>query len=167
MKLKLKNNDVDVFKRAKTDIFTVHSNYVGPIERVTIEHDNSGKSPGCKWRRLKQFWRLNNAQILCFAGFLDRIVVTDLKDPTVKYFVQCNKWLSKEEGDGLIRRELAASSDPYGLKRPGKYKVSVFTANKKYAGTDAEVKMVMFGTAGDSGEWLLRNKGENNFERGQ
>ena len=54
MKLKLKNNDVDVFKRAKTDIFNVHSNYVGPIERVTIEHDNSGKSPGCKLNNLNR-----------------------------------------------------------------------------------------------------------------
>ena len=94
-------------------------------------------------------------------------MITDLKDPTIKYYCQCNKWLSKEEGDGLIRRELHASTDPFGQKRAGKYKVTVFTANKSKAGTDAEVTLVMFGTAGDSGEWKLSNKGQNNFERGQ
>ena len=47
-KLPLKSPGRDLFERGKTDTFTVHTNYVGPIEKVRIEHDNSGKAPGCK-----------------------------------------------------------------------------------------------------------------------
>lgn len=36
------------FERGQTDIFTVHSDYVGPLTKIRIEHDNSGKAPGCK-----------------------------------------------------------------------------------------------------------------------
>ena len=36
------------FERGQTDIFKIHSNYVGPLKKLRIEHDNSGSSPGCK-----------------------------------------------------------------------------------------------------------------------
>ena len=36
------------FERGQTDIFKIHSNYVGPLTKIRIEHDNSGKAPGCK-----------------------------------------------------------------------------------------------------------------------
>ena len=69
-KLKLKNNDVDTFKRAKTDIFKVHSNFVGPIERVTVEHDNMGKSPGCKWFSIKKMCESISNTFFCLRRVL-------------------------------------------------------------------------------------------------
>lgn len=50
-------------------------------------------------------------------GFLERIVITDLKDPGIKYFFPCGKWLAKDEGDGLICRELIAHVDPLGIRK--------------------------------------------------
>lgn len=47
-----------------------------------------------------------------------------------------------------------------------KYKVTVLTGDKRGAGTDADVSIVLYGNLGDSGEWKLNNKTENNFERG-
>lgn len=47
-----------------------------------------------------------------------------------------------------------------------KYKISVYTGDKRGAGTDADVKMVLYGSFGDSGEWKLDDK-NNNFERGK
>lgn len=47
-----------------------------------------------------------------------------------------------------------------------KYKITVFTGDKRSAGTDADVVIVLYGSVGDSGEWKLDNKG-NNFERGK
>lgn len=48
-KLELKNSDPDVFERGKTDTFKLSNiDYVGPIKKVRIEHDNTGKAPGCK-----------------------------------------------------------------------------------------------------------------------
>ena len=48
-KLKLRNDTHEAFKRAKTDTFKIiNTTHVGPIHKILIEHDNSGKSPGCK-----------------------------------------------------------------------------------------------------------------------
>ena len=46
------------------------------------------------------------------------------------------------------------------------YKVTVYTGDKKGAGTDANVTITIFGDGGDSHERKLRSK-KNNFERGQ
>ncbi len=47
-----------------------------------------------------------------------------------------------------------------------KYKVTVVTADKRGAGTDANVSITLFGESGDSGEKKLDNS-KNNFERGR
>lgn len=47
-----------------------------------------------------------------------------------------------------------------------KYKISVYTGNKRGAGTDADVYLTVFGENGDSGEKKLDSK-KNNFERNQ
>lgn len=47
-----------------------------------------------------------------------------------------------------------------------KYKVTVYTGNKKGAGTDANVYIVLFGENGDSGQKNLDDS-RNNFERGK
>lgn len=52
-----------------------------------------------------------------YLGFLERVVVTDLKDPRVKYFCPCSKWLARDEDDGQIAREIPAYDSPYNNKR--------------------------------------------------
>ena len=121
---------------------------------------------------------------------MERIVVTDLKDPKVNYFCPCSRWLDKNEDDGLISRDLVSTDDLLSIRKGAilffkakfqskymysrsflyyletKYKISVFTGDKRAAGTDADVKMTLYGKFGDSGDWKLDNK-ENNFERGK
>lgn len=41
----------------------------------------------------------------------------------------------------------------------------MFTGNKRGAGTDADVSIVLYGSLGDTGEWRLDDE-KNNFERG-
>jgi hypothetical protein len=50
-------------------------------------------------------------------GFLERLVVTDLKQPRVKYFVPCSRWLAKDEDDGLICRDLPATDDHMSIHK--------------------------------------------------
>ena len=47
-KFLLKNNDKNNFEKGQTDKFIIHSDYIGPLTKVRIEHDNSGRQPGCK-----------------------------------------------------------------------------------------------------------------------
>lgn len=97
-RLELKGgNNKDPFETGQTDVFKLTNiNYVGPIEKVRVEHDNSGRAPG---------W------------FLERVVVTDLKDPKVKYFCPCSRWLSKDEDDGQISRDLVATNDLFSIQK--------------------------------------------------
>lgn len=46
------------------------------------------------------------------------------------------------------------------------YKVTVYTGNKRGAGTDADVFIILYGDLGKSGVILLDNK-KNNFEAGK
>ncbi|KAI2661945.1 Lipoxygenase homology domain-containing protein 1 [Labeo rohita] len=104
-----------------------------------IEHDNTG---------LNASW------------FLDRVVVTDMNRPHLRFYFACNNWLSMTEGDSLFVRDLLGSLDPMDMPKYNKYVVSVFTADVKGSGTDADVFLNIFGENGDT------DNDKNNFERG-
>ncbi|KAL4225448.1 Lipoxygenase y domain-containing protein 1 [Mactra antiquata] len=133
------------FQTGTSELVKIHSNCVGPLTRVKIEHDNTGFAPG---------W------------YLERIVVTDLLHPKWKYYFPCSQWLARDEGDGAICRTLLGSRDPFAVRKDTKYKVTVYTGNVRGAGTDANVYIVLFGENGDSGQKFLDDS-NNNFERGK
>uniref|UniRef100_A0A3B3ZLB7 PLAT domain-containing protein n=1 Tax=Periophthalmus magnuspinnatus TaxID=409849 RepID=A0A3B3ZLB7_9GOBI len=107
-----------------------------------IEHDNTGMN--ASW-------------------FLDRVVVTDMNRPHLRFYFACNNWLSLEEGDNLYVRDLLGSLNPMDVPK-NKYIVSVFTADMKGSGTDADVFLNIFGENGDTERRLDSDK--DNFERG-
>uniref|UniRef100_A0A3Q4HDX9 Lipoxygenase homology PLAT domains 1b n=1 Tax=Neolamprologus brichardi TaxID=32507 RepID=A0A3Q4HDX9_NEOBR len=129
------------FERAKTDVFRIRTHNVGSLKKI-IEHDNTGLNPS---------W------------FLDRVVVTDVIRPHLRFYFACNNWLSKIEGDGLYIRDLLGSIDPMDIPK-NKFVVSVFTADVKGSGTDADVFINIFGEFGDTERRLDNDK--NNFEKG-
>uniref|UniRef100_A0A8W8NNL4 PLAT domain-containing protein n=1 Tax=Magallana gigas TaxID=29159 RepID=A0A8W8NNL4_MAGGI len=82
--------------------------------------------------------------------YLERVVITDLNHPngSTIFPVEC----------GLPEMKVM------GLFPDSKYKVTVYTGDKKGAGTDANVILSIFGENGESGEQKLDNS-KNNFER--
>ncbi|XP_056889256.1 lipoxygenase homology domain-containing protein 1 [Takifugu flavidus] len=132
------------FERAKTDVFRIRTHNVGPLKKIRIEHDNTG---------INASW------------FLDRVVVTDVIRPHLRFYFSCNNWLSKVEGEGLYVRDLLGTMDPMEAPKYNKYVVSVYTADVKSSGTDADVFINIFGEFGDTGERRLDNN-KNNFEKG-
>uniref|UniRef100_A0A8C9S0Y2 Lipoxygenase homology PLAT domains 1 n=1 Tax=Scleropages formosus TaxID=113540 RepID=A0A8C9S0Y2_SCLFO len=143
-KVHLASKSRTAFEKNKTDVFRIKTNNVGPIKKLRIEHDNTGMN--ASW-------------------FLDRVVVTDINRPHLRFYFPCNNWLSKEEGDGLYVRDLLGSLNPMDVPKLNKYIVSVFTADVKGSGTDADVFLNIFGEYGDTGERRLDND-KDNFERG-
>ncbi|KAJ9527245.1 hypothetical protein QJQ45_025481 [Haematococcus lacustris] len=73
------------------DVFFITFANLGPVTAVEIEHDNSGAAPG---------WHC------------EQVVVVD-ETANARYAFPCDRWLAKDEDDGLIRRRLqaAAASD--------------------------------------------------------
>ncbi|XP_016111282.1 lipoxygenase homology domain-containing protein 1 [Sinocyclocheilus grahami] len=143
-KLHLASKNRTAFEKNKTDVFRIKTHNVGPLKKVRIEHDNTG---------LNASW------------FLDRVVVTDMNRPHLRFYFACNNWLSRTEGDSLFVRDLLGSLDPMDMPKYNKYVVSVFTPDVKGSGTDADVFLNIFGENGDTGERRLDND-KNNFERG-
>ncbi|KAI4894673.1 hypothetical protein NFI96_015585 [Prochilodus magdalenae] len=143
-KLHLASKNRTAFEKGKTDVFRIKTHNVGLLKKIRIEHDNTG---------LNASW------------FLDRVVVTDMNRPHLRVYFACNNWLSKKEGDGLFVRDLLGTVDPSDMPKYNKYVVSVFTADVKGSGTDADVFINIFGEFGDTGERRL-DSDKNNFERG-
>ncbi|XP_029365801.1 lipoxygenase homology domain-containing protein 1-like [Echeneis naucrates] len=143
-KVHLTSKSRTAFERAKTDVFRIRTHNVGPLKKIRIEHDNTGLNPS---------W------------FLDRVVVTDVIRPHLRFYFACNNWLSTAEGDGLHVRDLLGSMDPMEMPKYNKYVVNVFTADVKGSGTDADVFINIFGEFGDTGVRRLDND-KNNFEKG-
>ncbi|XP_060232877.1 lipoxygenase homology domain-containing protein 1 isoform X2 [Meriones unguiculatus] len=143
-KLHLTSKSESAFEKANVDVFRVRTNNVGLIYKIRIEHDNTG---------LNASW------------FLDRVIVTDMKRPHLRYYFNCNNWLSKVEGDRQWCRDLLASFDPMDMPRGNKYEIKVYTGDVLGAGTDADVFINIFGEYGDTGERRLENE-KDNFEKG-
>lgn len=96
----LKGGLIIPFARGSITSFTVSlCNNIGPLIRVRVWHDNSGKSPS---------W------------FLNTVKIYDPFTQEVKTFM-CFTWLAVEKGDGLVDRTL--TSDSTDLKRM-QFKVS-------------------------------------------
>ncbi|XP_070483689.1 lipoxygenase homology domain-containing protein 1 isoform X1 [Equus przewalskii] len=143
-KLHLTSKSESAFEKANVDVFRLRTNNVGLIYKIRIEHDNTG---------LNASW------------YLDRVIVTDMKRPHLRYYFNCNNWLSKVEGDRQWCRDLLASFNPMDVPRGNKYEVKVYTGDVIGAGTDADVFINIFGEYGDTGERRLENE-KNNFEKG-
>ncbi|XP_007465679.1 PREDICTED: lipoxygenase homology domain-containing protein 1 isoform X2 [Lipotes vexillifer] len=143
-KLHLTSKSESAFEKANIDVFRVRTNNVGLIYKIRIEHDNTG---------LNASW------------YLDRVIVTDMKRPHLRYYFNCNNWLSKVEGDRQLCRDLLASFNPMDVPRGNKYEVKVYTGDVIGAGTDADIFINIFGEYGDTGERRLENE-KDNFEKG-
>ncbi|XP_032395727.1 lipoxygenase homology domain-containing protein 1 isoform X1 [Etheostoma spectabile] len=143
-KVHLASKSRTAFEKNKTDVFRIKTHNVGPLKKLRIEHDNTGMN--ASW-------------------FLDRVLVTDMNRPHLRFYFACNNWLSREEADNLFVRDLLGSMNPMDVPKLNKYVVSVFTADMKGSGTDADVFLNIFGENGDTGERRL-DSDKDNFERG-
>jgi len=130
------------FERNKTDVFGVqapdlgkHQKIIfgfktvdlGENQKIRIGHDNSGF--GAAW-------------------FLDKVIVTNEKTEQ-KWFFLCGKWLATNEEDGAIEREIPTSNENGVASLPLiTYKIFVTTGDRRGAGTDANVFLTIFGSAG-------------------
>ncbi|MED6285501.1 hypothetical protein CHARACLAT_029959, partial [Characodon lateralis] len=159
-----KSNHLNKFEKGQEDVFSLTAVDLGVLKKLRIRHDNSQASPG---------W------------FLDRVEIVDTKDDTT-YFFPCKRWLAVDEDDGQLARELVPVDEAFmkkgdededdseatlGLEQKAMsttYTVRIKTGDKKYAGTDANVFMTLFGTKDDTGIITLKasKTHRNKFERG-
>ena len=141
-------NKSDNFEAGKCDKFKIETAEVGKPFKIRVGHDNKGTNPG---------WHL------------DRIELENMETKE-KYYFNCNRWLSRDEEDHEIVREMPAEGETIKKVLPiVNYIVEVKTGNKMNAGTDANVFLNIFGELGDTGDRLLEKSktNRNKFERDQ
>ena len=130
---------VNDFEAGRSDVFTLTLPELGDLTKVRIRHDNAGKKAG---------W------------FLEEIRVVNLNTGKAWVF-PWHGWLAKDEGDGLIDRQL-----PVATTGQVSYQVTVKTGTVSGAGTDANVYITLYGSKGAGVERLLDTAGRNDFENG-
>lgn len=72
----------------------------------------------------------------------------------------------KGEDDGLIVRDIPVSEVIVDCKTVV-YEIKVLTGDRRGAGTDANVSIVLYGENGNSGPPKILQSSSNNFERGK
>lgn len=75
------------------------------------------------------------------------------------YYFAYHRWLSRDEDDGLIERDLFPG-DHMDPSPDMHYIAEVFTSDVRGAGTDADVSMELFGHMGSSGIQKLNVGGQ-------
>jgi len=138
-------NSKDNFQRGRTDIFTVECRELGELTRMTIGHDNKGSGPG---------WHLGSVKV---------------EAPTLGLIfpVECGQWLAADEGDGQLERELVfVKENAIKVARKSVWHCAVTTSDKRSAGTDSNVFMVVYGTQGKSEVIPVKSQSDT-FERGK
>ncbi|XP_078711332.1 lipoxygenase homology domain-containing protein 1-like, partial [Lampetra fluviatilis] len=134
------------FSKGSEDEFTVSAGNVGELYKIRISHDNSGESPG---------W-------LCQAV---RLLDLHTKE---EFEMRVNRWLSRDEDDGEICREVAVPRRTGPVLSAVRYEVRVTTGELWNAGTEGRVHVAVHGERGDTGPRLLqRSRHPTSFQRGQ
>ncbi|CAH1776005.1 unnamed protein product [Owenia fusiformis] len=119
---------------------------IGEIYKIRVAHDNKGEFPG---------W------------FLDEVKLRDMHTEEELIFT-CRRWLSRDEDDSEICRELPAVREGEPVLPIHKYEVTVHTGDVWNGGTMANVYITIYGERGDTGVRQLFNpKRKPKFDKAQ
>ncbi|XP_041483693.1 uncharacterized protein LOC121430484 isoform X5 [Lytechinus variegatus] len=134
------------FEAGNEDEFNIQVGNIGEIYKIRIGHDNQTE----------------------FAGWLCEEVRMQDTHTGEEIVFPCQRWMSRDEDDGEICRELPVMRDGEPVYPVVLYQVSVTTGNYWNASTEADVYITLYGERGDTGpRLLLRSKRKQKFEKGK
>ncbi|XP_059163011.1 lipoxygenase homology domain-containing protein 1-like [Physella acuta] len=139
--------DNSCFLPGQVDEFDINvGKDIGEVYKIRLSHDNSGDSPG---------W------------FCDEVRMQDVDTEEVLVF-PCHKWLSRDEGDHEISREIPSLRKGEPHLPIIRYEVTAVTGDLWNGGTRSNVYLTIYGDRGDSGvrQLYMPNK-ELAFNKGQ
>uniref|UniRef100_A0A8C4RVI6 Oxygen-regulated protein 1 n=1 Tax=Erpetoichthys calabaricus TaxID=27687 RepID=A0A8C4RVI6_ERPCA len=136
----------NVFNSGHEDVFEIHAGDIGELYKIRIGHSNSGEFPG---------WHCQEIRL------------QDLSTEEIFHF-PVNRWLSRDESDGEICREVPVFHKGFPAYPVSVYKVHVVTGDLWNAGTEANVYVTVYGEKGDTGSrQLLNSQKPIKFRKGQ
>ena len=142
--IKLDNGGKNNFERGMTDCFNHECASVGKLKALVIGHDNHGLMAG---------WHCSYAEVTDeFSGD--------------NYFFNCNKWLEKSSEAGVGTEYTLPVTDRNADAEQDTYVIRIKTGDRKGAGTDANVFIVLNGPKGSTKKTLL-DSSANDFQRNE
>ncbi|XP_012940880.1 lipoxygenase homology domain-containing protein 1 [Aplysia californica] len=130
------------------------------------DEDSDSSSPSSTPGRRRKGYRGSRSK-------LDAVQEEDEEEDTEDYWFFVDQWFARGEGDKAIVRELIPT-DKDGRSLKGaleelEYVVRIFTGDIRWAGTDANVFVNIYGEKGDTGERQMKDSetNSNKFERAQ
>lgn len=142
--IKLDNGGKNNFERGMTDCFNHECASVGKLKALVIGHDNHGLMAG---------WHCSYAEVTDeFSGD--------------NYFFNCNKWLEKSSEAGVGSEYTLPVTDRNADAEQDTYVIRIKTGDRKGAGTDANVFIVLNGPKGSTKKTLL-DSSANDFQRNE
>lgn len=135
--IKLDNPNIDDFEVGSVDVYKVECASIGRIDKIYIEHDNSGARAG---------W------------YLEKIIIYDEEKI---YNFSANEWLSQREKNKKSSLLIKEDSIKY------KYNLIIETGSIKGAGTTANIDIKLYGKKGNMERFQRINTlNKNDFKRG-
>ena len=114
---------------------------VGELTKIRVRHDNSGEEPE---------WYLKSVRV-------------EKNDGKRKWYFLCDRWLYRQQAMDLTEMTAEVSHGP-GVE--DLYEIRIRTGDVRFdAGTDARVRITLYGSTGNTAEFLL-DHALNRFERG-
>ncbi|KAG2458082.1 LOXH1 protein, partial [Polypterus senegalus] len=136
----------NLFNSGHEDVFEIHAGDIGELYKIRIGHSNSGEFPG---------WHCQEIRL------------QDLSTEEI-FYLPVNRWLSRDESDGEICREVPIFHKGFPAYPVSVYKVHVVTGDLWNAGTEANVYVTVYGEKGDTGSrQLLNSQKPIKFRKGQ
>uniref|UniRef100_A0A383W527 PLAT domain-containing protein n=1 Tax=Tetradesmus obliquus TaxID=3088 RepID=A0A383W527_TETOB len=177
-------NASENFSRGRKDVFAVRGSDIGELQQLLLWHDGSGLSPDWhvqqvevqhpllqkQWILLCGKWLGKSQAQQAAAAAASKVAGSDAPEAKAAAAAAAAKAVGVPQGCLVI---LAPGADVGAGNAAGSqgprlvsYKVEVQTSDIRGAGTDADVLLTIFGSAGDSGPQKLFTSA-NDFERGK
>eukprot|EP00798_Chlamydomonas_sp_ICE-L_P018434 gene18434-24910_t len=131
------DNSKNNFERDMMDEFICETIDLGKLTKIQLSHDDSGLGPG---------WHVDHVEILH-------------QTSGERFYFLADQWMEKKLGTLSIMLEC---SNAAGAKQT--FKVSIQTGDKRGAGTDSDISIILFGDNGKTKELKLESS-KDNFER--
>ncbi|RTG90643.1 uncharacterized protein DC041_0002340 [Schistosoma bovis] len=145
MQLKHKETEITKFEAGKSEEFILACGKLGEIKKIKIWHDSIAPHSG---------W------------FLDEVVVIDYFLGR-RYVFHVNRWLAKNEADGLISLELQPTSI-INIERMIPYEIIIFTGDRSGSQTKSIVTVQLYGTPLKRKTEIIRlSRTQRHFKFGQ
>ena len=111
------------------------------LTKIRVRHDNSGEEPE---------WYLKSVRV-------------EKNDGKRKWYFRCDRWLYRQQDMDLTEMTAEVSHGP-GVE--DLYEIRIRTGDVRFdAGTDARVRITLYGSTGNTAEFLL-DSALSRFERG-